>query len=83
MLNLGQLGRFRVHIVLGALTVFWFSLSTILGVLDGDSVLHAFWTSIKEVKLMEWVTVICVWFTFASLVKENYELRAKLEASRH
>lgn len=75
-----QLARFRVHVVLGAVTILWFSFGTIFGVMDGDSLGHAFWTSIREVKLMEWVTGICLWVTFASLVKQNDDLRAKVEA---
>jgi hypothetical protein len=48
-------------------------------VVDGENLLWAFWTSIKEVKLMEWVSLICVWVTMASLIKQNDELRAKVE----
>lgn len=79
MLNLNQLAPYRVHLILGAVTVAWFSFATLLGVADGDSVVHAFWASIKEVKLMEFVSVVCVWATMASLVKQNDELRAKVQ----
>ena len=76
---LKQLAPYRVHLILGAVTLAWFSFATLLGVIDGDSLVHAFWTSIKEVKLMEWVTGICLWITFASLIKQNDELRAKIQ----
>ena len=33
---LTQLGPYRVHLILGAATLGWFSLATILGVADGD-----------------------------------------------
>ena len=76
---LNQLAPYRVHLILGAATLAWFSLATILGVADGDSVFHSFWTSIKQVKLMEWGSGICMWVAIASLVKQNDELRAKVE----
>ncbi len=76
---LKQLARFSVHVILGAVTILWFSFGTIAGVIDGDSLGHAFWASIREVKLMEWVSGICVWVAIASLVKQNNELRAKVE----
>jgi hypothetical protein len=76
---LKQLVRFRVHLVFGAILLAWFSLATFMRVLDGENVLWAFWASIREVKLMEWVSLVCVWVTMASLVKQNAELRAKIE----
>lgn len=76
---LKQLAPYRVHLILGAVTLAWFSFATFLGVADGDSVFHAVWTSLKEVKLMEWVTGICLWITFASLVNQNDGLRAKIQ----
>ena len=76
---LTQLAPYRVHLILGTITVAWFSFATILGVADGDSVFHAFWAAIKEVKPMEWVSVICVWVTIAALVKQNDELRAQVQ----
>ena len=79
MLNLNQLAPYRVHLILGALTVAWFAFATLLGVADGYSVVHAFWAAIKEVKPMEWVSGICMWVTIASLVKQNDELRAKVQ----
>jgi len=79
MLNLNQLAPYRVHFIMGAVTLAWFSFATLLGVADGDSLFHAFWAAIKEVKLMEWVSGVCVWMTVASLVKQNDELRAKVQ----
>ena len=79
MLNLKRLAPYRVHLLLGAVTVGWFSFATLLGVADGNSVFDAFWAAIKEVKLMEWVSGICVWVAVANLVKQNDGLRAKLE----
>ena len=76
---LKQLAPYRVHLILGAVTLAWFSFATILGVADGDSVFHAFWAAIKQVKPMELVSLICVWVTIAGLVKQNDELRAKVE----
>ena len=76
---LKQLARFRVHLVFGAILLGWFALTTFVRVLDGENLLWAFWTSIKEVKLMEGVSLICVWATMASLIKQNDELRAKVE----
>ncbi|MGZ5436565.1 MAG: hypothetical protein ACXWID_06540 [Pyrinomonadaceae bacterium] len=76
---LNQLARYRVHLIFGAATVFWFALGTIAGIVDGDGVFHSFWTSIKEVKPMEWVSGICMWVAIASLVKQNDELRARIE----
>ena len=76
---LKQLAPYRVHLILGSVTLAWFSFATLLGVADGDSVFHAFWAAIKEVKLMEWVSGICMWVTIASLVKQNDELRARLQ----
>ena len=76
---LTQLAPYRVHLILGTVTLTWFSFATLLGVADGDSVFHAFWAAIKEVKPMEWVSGICVWMTIAGLVKQNDELRAKVE----
>lgn len=76
---LKQLAPYRVHLILGAVTLAWFSLATLIGVAEGDNVFHAFWAALKEVKPMEWVSGICVWATIASLVKQNDGLRAKLE----
>jgi len=79
MLNLNQLARDRVHLLFAAGTVAWFTLATFLRVLDGENALWAFWNSVKEVKLMEFVSMVCLWIALASLVKENHELRAKVE----
>ena len=79
MLTLSQLARYRVHLAFAGCAIAWFSLATFMNVLDGQNVLAAFWTSVKAVKLMEWVSAICIWVAVASLVKENYELRAKVE----
>ncbi|MFY9622277.1 MAG: hypothetical protein WAQ99_20845 [Pyrinomonadaceae bacterium] len=79
MLNLNQLARFRVHLIIGSFLLAWFSLATLMRIIDGENVLWAIWSSISEVKLMEWVTLICVWATMASLVKQNDELRAKVQ----
>ena len=76
---LKQLGPYRVHLIFAGLSLAWFSFATILGVLDGDSVFHAFSTSIREVKLVEWVSAICMWIAVASLIKQNDELRAKIQ----
>ena len=76
---LNQLAPYRVHLVFGAILLVGFTLLTFTRVLDGENVLRAFWASIREVKLMEWVSLICVWMTMASLVKQNAELRAKIE----
>ena len=76
---LNQLAPYRVHLIFGAGTLAWFSLATLIGVAEGDNVFHAFWAAIKEVKLMEWVTGICLWITFASLIKQNDGLRAKIQ----
>ena len=76
---LKQLAPYRVHLILGTVTVAWFSFATLLGVADGDSVFHSFWAAIKEVKPMEWVSGICVWMTIAGLIKQNDQLRAKIE----
>jgi hypothetical protein len=76
---LNQLARYRVHLIFGAILLGWFALATLMRVVDGENVLWAFWTSIKEVKLMEWVSLVCVWVTMASLIKQNAELRAKIE----
>jgi hypothetical protein len=79
MLNLNQLAPYRVHLVFGAILLGWFTLATFVRVIDGQNVLWAFWASIKEVKLMEWVSLVCIWLTMASLVKENDKLRAKVQ----
>lgn len=76
---LKQLARFRVHLIFSAILLAWFALGTFMRVIDGENVLWAFWASIKEVKLMEWVSLVCVWVTMASLVKQNAELRAKIQ----
>jgi len=76
---LNQVAPYRGHLILGAVTLAWFSFATLLGVIDGDTLVHAFWAAIKEVKPMEWVSGICVWLTIASLVKQNDGLRAKLQ----
>lgn len=76
---LTQFKPYRVHVVLGALTLAWFSFATLVGVAEGDTVFHSLWVAIKEVKLMEWVSIVCIWATLASLVKQNDELRAKVE----
>ena len=78
-LNLNELAPYRVHLVLAACTTAWFAFATLINVLDGENVLWAPWAAIKEVKLMEWVTGICLWITFASLIKQNDELRAKVQ----
>ena len=78
MLNFNQLAPYRIHLIMGAFTIAWFTFATLLNVLEGQNVLWAFWASIKEVKLMEFVSVVCVWATIASLVKQNDELRAKV-----
>jgi len=82
---LKQLAPLRVHLVFGAILLGWFALATLMRVVDGENVLWAFWASIKEVKLLEWVSLVCVWVTMASLIKQNDELRAKVELleSRH
>jgi hypothetical protein len=74
-----QLAPYRVHLILGTVTLAWFSFATLLGVADGDSVFHAFWTSLKEVKLMGWVSGICMWAAIASMVKQNDRLRVKVQ----
>lgn len=79
MLNLKQLARFRVHVIMGAFLLAWFTLATFMRVIDGENLLWAFLASIKEVKPFEWVSLVCVWATIASLVKQNDELRAKVE----
>ena len=76
---LKQLTRFRVHLILSATLLAWFALATLMRVVDGENVLWAFWASIKEVKPMELVSLVCVWVAVASLVKQNDELRAKVE----
>lgn len=76
---LTQLARYRVHLLFAAFTIAWFTFATFLRVLDGENALWAFWNSVKEVKLMEFVMLICMWITVASLVKENCELRAKVQ----
>ena len=78
MLNLKQFTRYRVHLIMGAFLLAWFTLATFINVLEGQNVLLAFWASIKAVKLMEFVSVICIWATIASLVKQNDGLRAKV-----
>ena len=78
MLNLNQLAPYRVHIALAAGTIVWFTFATLMNVLDGQNVLWAFWNSVKEVKVMEFLSVIFVWITMASLVKQNDELREKV-----
>jgi len=75
---LKQLARFRVHLIFGGLLGAWLAMLTIAGLVEGDNLFHAFWMSIKETKLAEWVTVMGVWFAMAILVKQNDELRAKL-----
>lgn len=79
MLNLNQLAPYRVHLIMGAFAIAWFTFATLLNILQGENVLWAFWNSVKEVKLMEFVSVVCIWITVASLVKENTELRAKVQ----
>ena len=76
---LTQLAPYRVHLIFGAGAVAWFSLATLIGVMDGDNVFHAFWAAIKEVKPLEWVSALCIWATMASLVKQNDGLRAKIQ----
>ena len=79
MLNLKQLARYRVHLAVVACTIVWFTFATLINILEGANVLWAFWLTIKDVKPMEFFSVICVWIAMASLVKENYKLRAKIE----
>lgn len=79
MLNLKQLARYRVHLIMGAFLLGWFTLATLSRVIDGENVLWAFWASIKVVKPLEWLSLVCVWGTIASLVKQNDELRAKVQ----
>ena len=76
---LKKLAPFRVHLILGGTLLVLFVLATLMRVIDGENVLWAFWASIKEVKLLEWVSLICVWVTMAGLVKQNDQLRAKVE----
>ena len=79
MLNLNQLAPYRVHLAFAVFTIAWFTFATLLNILEGQNVLWAFWASIKAVKLMEFVSVICIWTTTASLVKQNDDLRAKVQ----
>ena len=79
MLNLSQLARYRVHLIFSAFLLAWFALVTFARVIDGENVLWAFWASIKEVKLMEWVSLVCLWVSIATVTKQNAELRAKIE----
>lgn len=79
MLNLNQIARFRVHLIMGAFLLAWFAFNTLINILDGANVLWAFWASIKTVKPMELFSVICIWVGMASLVKENYKLRDKIQ----
>jgi hypothetical protein len=79
MLTLNLLARYRVHLIFGAFLLAWFALVTLARVIDGDNVLWAFWASIKEVKLMEWVSLVCLWVSIATVTKQNAELRAKIE----
>jgi hypothetical protein len=79
MINLKQLAPYRVHLIMGTFTIAWFTFATLLNILEGEKILWAFWASIKAVKLMEWVSAICVWATMASLVKQNDKLRAKVQ----
>ena len=79
MLSLNQLAPYRGHLAFAAFTIAWFTFATLINILEGQNVLWAFWASVKEVKLMEWVSIICVWGTMASLVKQNDELRAKVQ----
>ena len=79
MLNLNQLARYRVHLLMGAFLLAWFAFTTFINILDGANVLWAIWASIKTVKPMELVSVVCIWMAMASLVKENYKLRAKIQ----
>ncbi len=76
---LNQLAPYRVHLIIGTILFAWFTLATFMRVIDGENVLWAFWASIKEVKPMEFVSLICVWATMASLVKQNDQLRAKVQ----
>ena len=77
---LNQLARFRVHLIFSACILGWFLFGTFMRVIDGENVFWAFWSSVREVKLMEWVSAICIWIGIASLVKQNHELREKLNA---
>ena len=79
MLNLNQLARLRVHLIMGAFLLAWFAFNTFSNVLGGANVLWAFWATIKAVKPMEFFSVICIWTAMASLVKENYKLRDKIQ----
>ena len=79
MLNLNQLTRYRVHLIMGAFLLAWFTLATFINVLEGQNILWAFWASIREVKPFEWLSLVCVWATVASLVKQNDRLRAKIQ----
>lgn len=76
---LTQLAPYRVHLIFAAFTLGWFSFAIILGVVDGGGLLPAFWAAIKEVKPMEWFSLICIWATIATLVKQNDELRAQVQ----
>ena len=75
-----QLARLKVHLIFSACILGWFALGTFTRVIDGENVLWAFWNSVREVKLMEWVSAICIWIGIASLLKQNRELREKLNA---
>ena len=79
MFNLNQVARYRVHLIMGALLLAWFAFTSFINILDGANVLWAFWASIKTVKPMELLSVICIWAAMASLVKENYRLRDKIQ----
>lgn len=74
-----QLARYRVHLILGGALLAWFTLATFMRVIDGENGLGAFWASIRDVKVMEWLSLICVWATMASLIKQNDQLRAKVQ----
>ena len=76
---LTQLAPYRVHLSFSAVLLAYFTVATLLHVLEGENLLWAPWASIKEVKLMEWVSLGCVWATIAGLVKENDQLRAKVQ----
>ena len=70
---LNKLHRYRVHLIFGAATLGWFFLMVMAGMIDGQRFFPALWAAIKEVRPFEWLVVICLWLSMASLMKEQHK----------
>lgn len=77
---LNQLHRYRVHLIFGAATLAWFFLSVIPAMIDGQQFFAALWGAIKAVRPFEWLVVIGLWLSMASLMKEQAKKSSQTSA---